>query len=241
MLEYDKIREQRNRFLALTGLTDTEFQALLPYFRDANQALTKPNKTKLGKKRKRNQGGGRKSKLSKVEDQLLFILVYQKNYPVQELLAQTYGVSLSSVNTWIHHYLPILKKSLDNMGVMPERNGKKLAQRQAAKNKATQTLVIDGTERRIQRPVDAEQQRQQYSGKKKGHTDKNIVVTELKSKEVVFLSATYVGKSHDKAIADNEGVVYPKQASLYQDTGFQGYAPKVKAVLQPKKNHARRN
>jgi Helix-turn-helix of DDE superfamily endonuclease/DDE superfamily endonuclease len=236
MLEYSKIRKQKRRFLSLTGLTDKEFKALLPHFQEAIQAQIKPNKTKAGKKRKRNQGGGRKSKLILPQDQLLCILVYQKSYPLQELLAQTYDVSQTTVNTWIHYYLPLLKRALERLGVMPERKGRNLAKRQAENEKTSQALVIDGTERRIQRPKDSVQQGQQYSGKKKTHTDKNVVVAEVESREIVYLSPTYVGKTHDKAIADQEQVVYPKEASLHQDTGFQGYAPKVKQVLQPKKS-----
>jgi Helix-turn-helix of DDE superfamily endonuclease/DDE superfamily endonuclease len=239
MLEYTEIRKHKRRFLALTGLTDKEFKALLPHFRSVAEGLVKPTKTKAGKKRKRNQGGGRKSKLALVEDQLLFILVYQKSYPLQELLAQTYGVSQTSVNTWIHHYLPILKQALDDMGVMPERHGKNLAKRQAAKGKTTKVLAIDGTERRIQRPGDNVEQQEQYSGKKHGHMDKNVIVAEVASKEVVYLSPTYVGRTHDKAIADEEKIVYPQETSLHQDAGFQGYAPKVKEVLQPKKSRVK--
>jgi hypothetical protein len=242
MVEYSKVRKHKQRLLSLTGLTDKEFQAILPNFRTALEASVKPNKTKAGKKRKRQQGGGRKSKLSSVEDQLLFILTYQKSYPLQELLAQAYGASQSSVNTWIHAYLPILKKALQTMGVMPERDGKNFAKHQAAKEVSpNQPLVIDGTERRIQRPKESQEQRAQYSGKKKAHTDKNIVIADTKSKTIAYLSPTYVGKTHDKAIADEEKVVYPEEATLHQDTGFQGYKPKVKEVLQPKKSRASRN
>ena len=90
-------------------------------------------------------------------------------------------------------------------------------------------------ERRVERPKNAEQQPSQYSGKKKTHTNKNVVVTEAESGRVVYLSQTYAGKTHDKKIADHARISYPKEVSLYQDTGFQGYAPKVKKVLQPKK------
>ena len=39
-----------------------------------------------------------------------------------------------------------------------------------------QDLSIDGTERRINRPKDNEEQKKHYSGKKKTHTVKNIIV-----------------------------------------------------------------
>ncbi len=60
-------------------------------------------------------------------------------------------------------------------------------------------LIIDGTERRITRPQDKEERKQYYSGKKKTFTVKNLVITQRKGK-VLYLSDTYEGKKHDKAI-----------------------------------------
>jgi hypothetical protein len=52
---------------------------------------------------------------------------------------------------------------------------------------------------------------------------------------VEFLSRTYAGKTHEKKIVDQEGIVYPPDTVLYKDTGFQGYEPLVKKTCQPKK------
>jgi hypothetical protein len=49
------------------------------------------------------------------------------------------------------------------------------------------------------------------------------------------LSQTYVGKMHDKKIADQESISYPPGTVLYKDTGFQGYEPAVKETCQAKK------
>jgi len=42
-------------------------------------------------------------------------------------------------------------------------------------------------------------------------------------------------RGHRGAIADLEGVRYPKRSKLYKDSGFQDYEPKVEATFQPKK------
>lgn len=232
MLQYSKLIQSKTRFLALTGLTKKEFQALLPYFQTAFEASLPKKKTLSGKKRKRAIGAGRKPMLKAIEDKLLFILVFQKSYPLQELLATTYECSQSVINDWIHRLLPILKTALTQMEMMPVRDGHKLASQEKIENTE---LIIDGTERRRQRPKDKEQQKAHYSGKKKTHTDKNLIIADAKSSRVVYLGSTYVGRVHDKTMADAEEIVYPKETQLHQDTGFQGYAPKVKRVLQPKK------
>lgn len=50
-----------------------------------------------------------------------------------------------------------------------------------------------------------------------------------------YLSQTYEGKRHDKKIADEENPTYPKDIGVYQDTGFQGYAPDGVQTCQPQK------
>ena len=70
---------------------------------------------------------------------------------------------------------------------------------------------------------------------KKAHTDKNLVLVNTHSQKVVYLSPTQVGKKHDKKQADEAAIVYPLNASLGKDTGFQGYEPANVIAWQPKK------
>ena len=43
------------------------------------------------------------------------------------------------------------------------------------------TVIVDGTERPVQRPKDAQRQKEHYSGKKKRHTRKHITAAGEKS------------------------------------------------------------
>ena len=70
---------------------------------------------------------------------------------------------------------------------------------------------------------------------KKAHTDKNLVLVNVHSQKVVYLSPTQPGKKHDKKQADEAGIVYPQGATLGKDTGFQGYEPPAVITWQPKK------
>lgn len=234
MLRYEEVKRDKRKLLALTSLTDKEFKDLLPYFAQAYAEVYEGDTTLAGKKRKRAVGGGRKSVLEDIEQKLLFILVYQKDYPLQVIMAELFGMSQSSVNDWIHRLLPILGKALDKMGMMPERQGKNLAKTEQKKAEKA-NYIIDGTERRRQRPKDQEKQALHYSGKKKVHSDKNVLIVQATSKRVCYLSPTYPGKTHDKKLAEQERIRYPKGATLHKDTGFQGYEPKLKRSYQPKK------
>ena len=169
------------------------------------------------------------------ENQLLFILVYQKTYPLQTMHGLQFGLSQPQTNEWIHRLLPILRDSLAEMGKSPERDPQAVADNLLV-NENMPDLLIDGTERRRQRPKDAKEQEEHYSGKKKTHTDKNILLANAHSRKVVYLSPTESGKKHDKKIADENNIAYPAGTILGQDTGFQGYKPECVYVLQPKKS-----
>jgi hypothetical protein len=102
-------------------------------------------------------------------------------------------------------------------------------------------LASDGTERRRQRPTEAAQQKEHYSGKKKAHTDKNILLVNETTGKVVYLSSTVAGKTHDKKAVDEAELDYPANATLDKDTGFQGYEPDGVLSRQPKKTPKARN
>ena len=235
MLTYEHLRTRSTGFLALTGLTDREFQALLPAFREAYTERYPPGRTLAGGKRKRAVGGGRKSNLATIEDKLLFALVYQKSYPLQAVQGQLFGLSQSSANEWIHRLLPILLVALDRLGVLPERDGDQVPAH-LKQQKASQTLILDGTERRRQRPKNQEKQANHYTGRKKTHTDKNVVLVERSSRQVAFLSTTYPGSVHDKTVAEQETIRYPRGTRLEKDLGFAGYQPRGCELREPKKS-----
>jgi len=92
MLDYTTLRQDRRKFLALTGLTVKEFKSLLPAFRDAYRCRYESGQTLAGRRRKRRVGGGRHGQLDAVEQKLLFILVYQKAYPCEHAV-EARGVS----------------------------------------------------------------------------------------------------------------------------------------------------
>ena len=234
MMMYTQLRNDRRKFLALTGLTLREFQLVLPAFARSSERLHLPDRTLAGRRRQRFAGGGRKAVLSSPEQKLLFLLVYLKTYPLQAVLGELFGISQPRANYWIHRLLPSLRQALDELGVLPERDPRQFARRQATAGEDPR-LVIDGTERRRQRPKNPAKQAAHSSGKKKAHSDKNVVIANLRSKRISFLSGTYAGKTHDKKVADTEGICYPPEAVLYQDTGFQGYEPAVRETCQPKK------
>src|SRR5436305_5133325 len=145
MLDYDSLKQDERKFVALTGITPSEFQRLLPAFTRAYARAFPSTKTHAGRPRQRQPGGGRKAVLLRPEDKLLFILVYQKAYPLQELLGSLFDLSQSQANRWVHRLLPILVRALGRLGLLPERNPKRFSQHERQQGEPPE-LVIDGTE-----------------------------------------------------------------------------------------------
>lgn len=226
MLSYDTIRQRPDQFLACTSLTVDEFDILLHSFSLAWDEYRK--KTYV------NSGGG-KPKLPRVHDKLFFILFYYKVYPIQSAMGAIFGMSQSQVCTWIHVLSPIVKRTFGIEKCLPERHPRNLKQTLEACE--MQDFVIDGTERERQRPSDPSAQKDFYSGKQQTHTYNNIVIVDAHERTVEYLSHTYEGTYHDKAICDEEQYIFPENATLQKDRGFQGYEPENVLTYQPKKSH----
>src|SRR5262249_23253646 len=190
-----------------------EFQQLLPALQSAYEQRYPYELTRAGKPRQRRAGGGAKGILHSVEDKLLFILVYQKTNPLQTMHALQFDLSQPQTNYWIHQLLPVLQQALAALGMASERYASRLPTSPLMLVGAHQG-AIDGTERRRQRPTDVPLQREHYSGKKKTHTDKNLLVVNELTHKVVSLGPTIAGTRHDKKAADEAQIVYPTNATL---------------------------
>jgi len=64
----------------------------------------------------------RNSTLPTMEDKLLFILVYLKQAPTQEVQGSLFGMRQSKANMWIHLLHPVLNRALAQTGDMPKRD-----------------------------------------------------------------------------------------------------------------------
>jgi hypothetical protein len=234
MLTYTYLKTKPKEFLSATGLYVAEFDQLLPVFTEAYRVIYPATQTYQGKPRQRAVGGGRKGVLGTMADKLLFILVYEKTYPLQTMQGLHFGLSQARTNYWVHHLLPVLRQALAQLDLTPEREAHQVASR-LNRAPAPADLVLDGTERRRQRPRDPERQVAYYSGKKKAHTDKNLLLVNMPLGQVTYLSPTSPGKSHDKKLADQQPLSYPRATTLGKDTGFQGYEPDQVFTFQPKK------
>jgi len=233
MLTYTRVANRPRTLRSLTGLSSEAFAKLVASFERAHEAYLEEQDRQRERPRQRHRGGGRKSAIPIIEDKLLFILVYFKIYPLQEVQGLLFSMSQPQANFWIHRLTPILNQALGYEMQLPARKPADLEQ--VLEVCPGLEFIIDGTERPIQRPKDPERQRQYYSGKKKRHTLKNIVISDRRTRKIKGLSSTSEGKKHDKKLTDEIGFRFPGGSKLWKDTGFQGYEPEGIQTHQPKK------
>ena len=111
MVTYNTLQTDRRQFLALTGLTLSEFQLLLGAFARAYDRVYPTDQTLTGQPRQRVSGGGCKGILHPPEQKLLFILAPQDLSPLQFSCSELFEMSQSGANYWIHRLLPVLSNT----------------------------------------------------------------------------------------------------------------------------------
>lgn len=221
MMNINRALKNERLMRALTGLNSKEFMDLLPTFLKIwnRSKRTQYNMNSTGA---RAMGGGRKGFLKTAEHKLFFILFYYKCYPTFDLAGFLFNCDRSKACLRQQEMSVILEKTLGRKMSLPERRMKKVEDFFKAFPEAKE-IFIDGTERPIQRPKDKEKQKSNYSGKKKRHTVKNIVITD-KNKRVGFLSRTVNGKKHDFTILKEQSSpdYMPPGIKKHVDLGFKG-------------------
>jgi hypothetical protein len=166
MLNVERMMKDDRQMSAMTGMNLQAFNALVPSFAAAYQEHISQSK----RWRMRAAGGGRKPKLMTIEDKLLDILVYAKCYPTFDVMGSMFDLNRSSAHEWVHKLMPVLERALDYSGALPEREIESM-EAFTEKFPDLKKIIIDGTERPIQRPKHSQAQKENYSGKKTSHAE----------------------------------------------------------------------
>jgi DDE superfamily endonuclease/Helix-turn-helix of DDE superfamily endonuclease len=231
MIDLERALNQDRLLRALTGLNRKAFDALLPSFEEAYEA----SRDAIKPVRQRAKGGGRKAKLNSIEAKLFYILFYFKCYPTFDLAGILFDLDRSQTHEWMHELQPILEGALGYEMALPERKLRSL-EAFVEMFPEVERVMIDGTERPIQRPQDPEQQTQNYSGKKRRHTRKHLAAVD-QTKRVLVLSQAREGKLHDKRFESEEAIAehIPDEIPIEVDLGFQGLASEYINIRIPHK------
>ena len=224
-MNYSTIRMNSKQFKTLTSMSVEEFDLLLPRF-EAEWENYIERYTLAGKPRTRKYSPKDEQGLNSSEEKLFFILYALKNNPLQEALAASFSLKQEMAHQWFHLLESLLNKALKQFA--PQRNWLKINE----SLQTHQTYLLDATQRPI--PRDTYQQEEFYSGKKKRHTLKNLLLLCLVG-SIVFLSTTVSGKCADKTLAQQQ-LRIQKPIQVYADLAFKALpAEQITLILPHKK------
>jgi hypothetical protein len=227
MISLEHAKRSDRLMRATTSLTVLEFEDLARRF-DLLWSGVRASKTAAGAARQRRVGGGRKGCLVSAELKLFFILLYYKAYPTQDVMGLLFGITQGQVSEWVRQLTAVVGQLLPLQ--RPARQARQLAE-MLAEQPELQEVIIDGTERRLPRPQHRGKQKRFYSGRKKRHAVKNVII--VGRHKVLWCSSTVPARRHDKRVAEQARLRLPKDVFLLGDSGFEGLEPGQAKVATP--------
>ena len=236
-MNFTKIHQREDRFLVLTSLYPEEFDLLFKAFLPRWEQWFK-HYTFRQKRRSKPLTAKQLAKptttLPSSEEKLFFVLYLYKIHPIQEVAAATFDMSQGQVSRWKKVLTPLLIRALRDLDLHAAENTEELIalfrrrQAHSPTDQRAESLHLDATERTIQRNLDYETQKGDYSGKQKAHTIKNSVICD-EMQFIHFLGPTWRGALHDSSMIGEElpTLDHPvfDQLWLSKDSGYQGYDP----------------
>lgn len=111
MPSYEEVTQRAGSLRAMTGLSDTEFQALLPPFEQACEHYMRTRTIEGQPRTSRRYSAYVHGPLPTMADKLLFILSSLQHPPIQALQGQLFGMSQANANKWIHLLHTVLNQA----------------------------------------------------------------------------------------------------------------------------------
>lgn len=225
-------------FQYVIGINYNQFLGLLPKFSLALRQAE--NIRAYAKKRIREVGGGRKSKLVSDSQKLFFVLFYYKTYPTFRFAQVVYGLDKRNIQLWVKFLAPVLFSALGYELSLKMRKRISRWDLWLEEYPKLSEFIVDCTERQIQRPADNQIQEKYYSGKKKHHSVKNQIIVSPATKRILAVSVTVKGTIHDKKLFEQDPLLLhlPENSTGMGDLGYQGTEhinPHLKMLLPQKK------
>lgn len=177
----------------------------------------------LVKKRKNKVGQGRSYELKTFANLVLVTILYLRTSMGYELLGLLVGIDQSTVRRVVKRVTPLLTdRFIPNTALNKHKQRTNNLDELLKDYPELEEVVFDGTELPVNRPK--KRQKQSYSGKKKRHTKKSILVRDKKKGLIVGLSPPKKGKIHDKKQLEQAGWddKLPDDVQRFGDLGYFG-------------------
>jgi hypothetical protein len=239
-----------------------QFQALLPQFTHAYDKLERRRKRKVvvtGKKRLRQIGGGA-SFANSLPNRLLMLLFYYRLYLTQEFMTLLFKAedksvicrSIQLMRPVFESVLPVPERARRRILLLADKEQKRRKKRISSVEEFRQaypelTFIIDGVEQPKRKPKAPAKRKSDYSGKKKRHTRKQLVIG-TPSGIIIDQSPSVGGRQHDFKVFKEDMAARSLcdefkgyRVTIYGDSGFDGMSALGLPVEVRLNEKARRN
>ena len=154
---------------------------------------------------------------------LFFVLVYLKNYCTLDFIGLIFGFSSGHAHDHLMRLLPILQRTLSSLEVLPKRTLATVEELKQLVEKFGE-IIADGVECPCVKPGEEVAQKAHYSGKKKRHTVKSLIISNSE-RRILLVYFVIAGSVHDyklfKQLFDPK-IEWFKDVAIHLDLGFFG-------------------
>jgi len=222
MLTYETLARKPGAFTSMTGLTIDEFEDLLADLRPRDEAALQERY--VATPRRRAPGGGAKPRYA-LRERLLMTLVWLRLSLTGDAVGVLFSVDKRTVSRYTRPLLRLLRdQGRDTLG-WPEEAQALLDTADGVDDAddGDGVAIIDATAQRVERARNHATQKAHYSGKKKAHTRKTLIVVNERGR-LRYVSPSVPGSVHDLTLLRPCGTLeeIPSTLALMADSGFQG-------------------
>lgn len=225
------IQDHKQATKRLLGINYEQLELLIAHL----LILEKQAKEESEKQKTRiiNSGGGRESKLSK-ENQIILTLIYLRHHLSFQLLGIIFQVSESTANNLFDYWQKIMREALPCSLLEQVKKSPEKIEEMLEKLKENE-LLVDSEEQPRERPLDYQEQKKYYSGKKCEHTFKNQLISLPKGRDIVDVVAGKPGPSSDINICRQNLKKFGMDQRFKGDKAYVGEPQIITPKKKPKK------
>lgn len=166
------------------------------------------------------KGGGRRPDMS-VKQGICLCLIYLRQKPIFEILGLLFDVSKTKANDKFNYWIEILRE------ILPASQIEEVSESEEKYQKLRQSLleyelIVDSAEQPIERPVDYQEQKKYYSGKKKMHTLKNQFIVLPNGEDIVDVIVGKLGKTSDISLFRASRDKFDPKQKFLGDKAYKG-------------------
>jgi len=212
------IQKNPKQVKRLLGISYEELNQLIKICRsqhEENQKLKENNKVRLIR-----AGGGKQPNLI-LEEQIILTLIYLRQGLTFQVLGLLFEVSESTAHNTFNYWQGVFREVLP-ASLMETIKKLEIKLEDFQEELEKHELIVDSSEQARERPLDYQEQKKYYSGKKKNHTLKTQFIILPKGKDIVDVVVGYPGPKSDIKLFQEHKSIFSVEQTFSGDKAYVG-------------------